>query len=110
MRVPDEIKECVALVCHKEGRRYKLAGSAFFVAMKVKGLDRIFVYAVTPKHVIESIIRRGIDGQSYMRVNFSSGRGSFLKVDVRQWRFHPTDPAVDVAVLPWVTPGDLLDF
>lgn len=110
MSAPGELMKCASLVCFKEGRRYKLAGTAFFFGLEMKKTNKTFVYAVAPKRVIAAVLRKGIDEKVYMRVNFKAGRGSFLKIDLRQWRFHPTDPSIDVAVLPWVAPGNLLDF
>ena len=108
--IPDELKESVALVCYKEGRRLRVAGATCFFGLEVGDQGKTFAYAIAPRRAIELVLRRGYEEKAYVRVNVSGGAATFLKVDARQWRFHPTDDSVDVAVLPWTTPEGRMDF
>lgn len=110
MTLPAELKESVALICYKESRRLKLAGATVFMALEGVVEDQPFVYAVAPRRAIELVLRRGFDRKVYMRMNIEGGASTFLKVDARQWRFHPEDPSVDLAILPWAPPAGRLDF
>jgi hypothetical protein len=57
------------------------------------------LYAVTAKHVITGIQAEDIEKVSF-RLNFSDKPLDYLESSLADWRFHPTDRAADVAVLP----------
>ncbi len=99
MTIPDEIRKCVAFVGFQlaDGST-QLAGTVFFVSREMEGVkDRTFSYAVTAKHVIEGIGRKGLS-TLLLRLNTAAGRAIWATSRLHSWHFHPDDPSVDVAV------------
>ncbi|MDP9317387.1 MAG: hypothetical protein M3R24_42100 [Chloroflexota bacterium] len=98
MIVPDEVRKCVAYVGYQTSDgQFHLGGTVFFVARQIEGTDRNFQYAITARHVIEAITALGIN-RIYLRMNFSDGVARWVETNATQWRFHPADKSVDVAV------------
>lgn len=110
MRVPDEVRKCVAFACFNGKTGRALAGTVFFVAIDSREIGYIFGYAITAKHVIAGIQKDSVDGKALLRVNMKSGSSQFVETDVSAWKFHPDDSSVDVAVLPLWLPQDQVDF
>lgn len=102
MLVPDEIRKCVVFLCYQDSSGLRLAGTAFFVNVPMEGLGRVDVYLVTAKHVIEKIGQKSIDQKVYVRMNLKDGGTEKVPTHIDHWIFHPEDPSIDVAVLPWV--------
>ena len=109
MLVPDEVRKCVAFVGYKNAEGMKWAGTAFFVAMQIPYTDRSFGFAVTAKHVIDGIRRKSTDKRVYLRLNFKDADASFSSTELDEWKTHPNDPSVDVAVMKFFIPGDVTD-
>lgn len=102
MDIPAEVQKCVVFVGYQlaDGSK-KFAGSAFFV-MKLTPEKAPLLgvrYAVTARHVIDGIRRKGLD-KVLLRVNRKSGDADWIDTHVKDWNFHPDGP-VDVAVLPF---------
>lgn len=109
VNIDDEIRKCVAFLQYQTASGLQLAGTAFFISVIENG--DTFPYAVTAKHVIEKIRKKGIDGQVYFRMNNRSNSFETFQVPVSKWIYHPTDPTTDVAVLEWPPmPFDMLLF
>jgi hypothetical protein len=110
MRVPEEVRKCVVylgtLITNPDGQQaMHPKGTAFFVSLpseRIQGTD--YIYLVTAKHVAEQL-----QGSEFaVRVNLTGGGASFIRSGAgAQWRFHPTDPSVDAAVLPWAPPEEV---
>jgi hypothetical protein len=101
MLVPDEIRKCVAFLLYQTADGPKLAGTTFFVGVEhpeISGAS-VFGCAVTAKHVIEGIRRRSIDGKAYLRLNIRDASAQLVGTNLSDWRFHPSEASVDVAVL-----------
>lgn len=107
MLIPDEIRKCVAFILYKTAEGYKLAGTVFFAGIMVEGFEGGILFAITAKHVIEGIRKRSLDGTVYIRLNFTNGPAKLIMSDIAVWRFHPTDPSVDVAVMPITLTNDI---
>jgi hypothetical protein len=98
MQVPDEIRKCAAFVAYRTADgEFHERGTAFFITRSIKGVEKAWVYAVTAKHVIDKIKEKGLD-KVYLRMNLADGEYGWMETDLDQWRFHPTDASVDVAV------------
>jgi hypothetical protein len=110
MQIPDEIRKSVAFLCFRTNEGISLAGTVFFVVVGSQGVGHSFGYAVTAKHVIVNIQRNSVDGKVLIRMNMLSGPSRFIEVHSADWKFHPDDPSVDVAVLPFGMPPDTADF
>jgi hypothetical protein len=101
MRVPDVVKECVAFACYQSDTGMHVIGTVFFVTMKEKlgQYERQFSYAVTAKHILVRAIERSTDQKLYLRVNRVDGDWDYYETDTMDWRSHPHDSWIDVAVL-----------
>jgi hypothetical protein len=107
MIIPDEIRKCVVFVGYetKTGHK-KTAGTAFFLGRKIEGTDRYFIYAVTAKHVIDDIKKRSCY-KVFLRLNIAGAGAKWVETDLLEWRSHPTDDLVDVAVFKFVLSEEL---
>jgi len=111
MLIPDEIRKCVGFVYYQDaaGDRWP-AGTAFFVALDIPGSDRHWVYVVTARHVIDSVSRRSHEASVYLRLNSKASGFHWVRSEADQWIFHPDDPTVDIAILNWTPPPDIIDY
>jgi len=103
MNVPDEVRKCVAFLACKDSKGMKLGGTAFIVGISSPTPDfpqLSFTYAITAKHVIDAIKENSVDGLAYLRLNFKGDGAKLIQSKLVDWRFHPSDKSVDVAVLP----------
>lgn len=110
MQVPDEIRKSVAFLCFNTADGIRLAGTAFFVTVGAEDVGYTFGYVVTAKHVIVGIQRQSIDGKALIRVNKTVGDSGFVETHVADWKSHPTEPSVDVSVIPLLLPRPTFDF
>src|SRR5688572_9229252 len=97
MRVPDDVRKCVAFVgsTAADGIR-KLRGTAFCVGKKVDDLHNA-CFAVTAAHVLNGIRSKGEQG--WLRLNMKDGRVEMIDFQIDDW-FFPTDTSVDAAAIP----------
>lgn len=112
MQIPDEVRKCVAFIyydTHDGGQA--MAGTAFFVSLPFKDRDDLMhVLVVTAHHIIANIERYGATDQVYLRLNTTSGDTIRAISRTGDWKGHTTDKSVDVAVLSWSPPTDIVDF
>jgi hypothetical protein len=104
MRVPDDVRKCVAYLGKEVGTEKVYGGTAFFVAVSSEVTPLHFMYLVTAKHCADAI-----DGiEFWVRVNSKTGGVIELKADGVRWYRHPKDPDhVDVAVFPFLFDSDI---
>ena len=101
MYIPDEIRKCVVFVCYRMDGEIRFAGTAFFVTRIID--IGSWTHLVTAAHVIRNIAAlENFDGKILLRVNDKNGGVQTLDTDVASWLFHPDEPEVDIAVLPFV--------
>jgi len=106
MRVPDEVRQCVAYLglpdTAEDGRDAMLPkGTAFFVSVPSESVKDVeYIYVVTAKHVARALKHQ----QFLLRVNNTNGTATFVRSGDVRWWFHPTDESADVAVLRWAPP------
>jgi hypothetical protein len=99
MVVPQEMQKCVGFVGYqKADGSFQFAGTVFFVGRKMARVDRAFSYAVTARHVIDSIRTKGIS-EVLLRMNRCIGDSVWVRTETRNWVSHATDPSVDVSVV-----------
>jgi hypothetical protein len=110
MLVPDEIRECVFFIMHrnKKDGQLMIDGTGFFVSIEKGGL--FFVNLVTAKHVIVPIKEDSIDGFAYLRVNTRDGGYKLISTKIDDWINHPSDTSVDCMILPFAPPTDIFDY
>jgi hypothetical protein len=99
MVIPDEIRKCVGFVGYQRADGTTLfAGTVFFVGRKLdSNPDRLFVYAVTAKHVIDSIRNKGIR-MVLLRLNRKAGDAVWVRTGLEDWVSNQSDLSVDVSV------------
>lgn len=107
MRVPDEVRQCVVFIALGTGApqggvvKINHIGTGFFVSIPSEVLPRKYhVYLVTARHVISATQGR----DTWIRANTLEGSSLGYHVGAHWW-YHPTDPSVDVAVIPWAPPS-----
>ncbi|MEW6181832.1 MAG: hypothetical protein AB1500_01470 [Bacillota bacterium] len=112
MLVPADIRKCVAFICYRDHQQMiKFAGTAFFVSRQSQDESTYrFVYIVTAKHVIQEIEQHSVDSSVVLRLNTKAGSYQEIDTDSRDWLFHETEPAFDVAILNWAPPSNEIDY
>ncbi|HLY12567.1 MAG TPA: hypothetical protein VKW04_24905 [Planctomycetota bacterium] len=109
MRVPDEVRKCVVFLAYVDADgQYRFAGTGFFFATPAAKGQGTWVDVVTAKHVIQQIEARAKDGMVWLRMNQKKGGVGSAPTPIEAWVKHP-DQTVDVAVLQYAPPPDLLD-
>ncbi|MBI4965133.1 MAG: hypothetical protein HY913_17800 [Desulfomonile tiedjei] len=99
MKIPEEIRKCAAYIGYWDGQKHVLLGTCFWVGVPVSDLMAHIVYVVTAKHLIEKIREKTADDSAYLRVNFVKSGAQWIRNNLHDWRFHPTEDNVDAAVL-----------
>lgn len=110
MQIPDEIRKCVIFVLYKDTEGIRLAGTAFLVGVPFENTDWGATYLITAKHIIDVIEKKCVDGKVYLRLNTKQGSSAFYETPITDWKFHPEDKNVDVAIFPWTPPRELYDY
>src|SRR5687768_6466624 len=107
MRIDDKIAKSVAFVGHRlpDPNQIKLQGTIFFVQRSLPEAWNL-IYAVTARHVIQGIERKGYDTVMF-RLNQLNGRAVGHEVPIKDWYFHPEESEVDVAALPFILTDEL---
>lgn len=108
--MPLDVHKCVVFVgvptTDKHGKLgMSFRGTAFLVAKPSETISgRHHSYLVTAKHVVD-----GLQGKPFtIRINSKRKEAVYVVGEgVQKWWFHPTDPSVDVAVLPYSPQTDL---
>jgi hypothetical protein len=99
MRVPEEVRKCVAFLKFRQNDEEIFAATVFFVAIPLPTVpDELILYAVTAKHVIDGIKKESDDGRIYFRLNSRNSTTKLFVNHVDDWYFHPNDSTIDVAV------------
>jgi hypothetical protein len=110
MRIPDDVKKCVAFIGIKKVEsvieELDYCGTGFIASVQSLKHPRIsFPYLVTAKHIAEGL--RGID--IFIRINTKDGKSAIFRLGANevQWWYHPEDKSCDVALLPLTIPQDI---
>jgi len=93
MRVPDQIKKCVAFIGCKpiEGSRELFIGTVLFL-----GDDITCRCMITARHVIDQFKKNRADCV-WLRVNAKAGGCTWVRTDLNSW-ISAEDPSLDVAI------------
>jgi hypothetical protein len=102
MRVPGEVRKCVAFLMWRKDDKEGFAGTVFFVAVPLSSTPNTsIIYAVTAAHVIKKIEEfyetKIADGYVYFRLNTRDST-CMAKNKITDWHFHPNDLDIDIAV------------
>src|SRR5258708_9015444 len=110
MRVADAGRDCGVFIGRLRGdglmEKKDLLGTGFIVTHPFEesksDLSKTFLYIITAKHVVD-----GLNGADCgIRINNNDGTASILTSPERWWT-HPSDPTVDVALVPFGPPKDV---
>jgi hypothetical protein len=106
MIVPDSMRKSVVFIGYRmDNGDMKFAGSAFFLGKSVGNRRSDYVHLITAKHVIDRIRKYGLQ-HVLIRVNLKNGESAWYQTETSDWKYHPTDLSVDVAVTPCGIPDD----
>jgi hypothetical protein len=96
--ISDDLKKCVAFIAYYDFRedRHKLAGTAFFVSVPNEKLNGGSSYAVTARHLIGGLAKKGVE-KVFIRVNLKENGTENIELPITNWSYHPDD-STDVAV------------
>jgi hypothetical protein len=98
MRIPDDIRKCVAFIGILDLKgNFSELGTVFFVADS----ENHIACMVTAKHVIDGARNYSVLN-TVIRLNKHDGSIRYLEVGLDDWRYHPNDTSVDVAVYPLI--------
>ncbi len=105
MFIPDQVRKCVVFIGYRlPSGEMSLQGTGFLVGRTIEGTGQAFYYLVTAAHVIQGISSiDNFDGKVLLRMNFLDGNAYTVESDISNWKFHPDEIEVDVAVLPNVS-------
>jgi hypothetical protein len=104
MQLPEEITKSAVFVCWKDGAKFHLIGTAFFVGL-LHDINDLGEYVATAAHVIDSIKNKYHQKDVYLRVNSLNGSPVHIRIPIKDWHYHPLNPQLDVSVAEWSLPG-----
>jgi hypothetical protein len=95
MRVPDQIRKCVAFIGYKmaDGSP-RFMGSALLFGDDTT--DPKYACMITARHVIDGIRDRGLT-EVWLRLNAKSGRCEWIPTDLSHW-ICPEDASLDISI------------
>jgi hypothetical protein len=96
MQIPEDMRRCVCFIGYQIAEREVFGGSGFFFELEL-GKRELFPTIVTARHVIEKIRKLGAK-TVLVRFTNSDDKTELVKIGIDDWKFHPKDPFVDVAV------------
>lgn len=109
MRVPENIRKCVGFVAYLNHTTGNLVpvGSVFFLGVDAEGDQVCPVFAVTARHVIDGLRKKGVT-EIFLRLNLKPEEEKPLmayQTALEQWFVHNADPSIDVAICPMNIPA-----
>ena len=112
MKIPDQVRKTVAFIAYVDQRDQTIrpVGSVFFVGPDpLPGSQSVSrVFAVTARHVIEGLLRKGCQ-ECLLRLNPVNPERDVISIAVPldRWQFHPDDVSLDVAVYEQGIPDEV---
>jgi hypothetical protein len=108
MGLPALVTKSAIFLCWKENLSLRYAATAFLLGVQdLPDLTSGGLYIVTAAHVLDNIQRKRKKSDVFILVNPLQGDRICFKTRLQDWFRHPTNPLVDVAVLPF--PGWQID-
>lgn len=98
--VHPNVRRCTAFLGRREKGQRKITATGFFLWFEDAPYN--FIYLVTASHVIRNAKKYSDDGMVDVYLNSVAGtRFKTIRTSVKRWFSHPSDPAIDVAVIPF---------
>jgi hypothetical protein len=104
--VSDWIRKCVVFLAYRRADgEMRFLGSGFFMGRAADGYVAGFgpgtgIRLITAKHLLDWVRNRGL-AHIFVRINTSGGEAVWVMSDVADWKYHPSDLSVDVAMIPF---------
>jgi hypothetical protein len=106
MRVPDDLLQCVGFLCVQSGE-WLYGGTGFFVRVMSEAdpVNVWYGYFVTAKHCV-------LKAQEYgdLHIRLNGRKGGFVNVRIAAPWIFPEDPSVDLAIIPFAPPLEVVEF
>lgn len=102
------VRSCAAFLGRKKDGEHLIVATTFLLWLR--DIPYNFLYLVTAGHIIRRTLDPDYsdDGMVYIYLNSKKGqRFKTIQCNAKLWFFHPTDDAIDVAVLPFKALPDL---
>jgi hypothetical protein len=98
MSVAEQMRKSVAFIgCPLAGGEFFIAGTVFFFGVETEDGQR-HLYAVTAKHVIDGLRKKGVKDVG-IRVNVIDGGSQYYMTRIDDWYFDKDDHSFDVAII-----------
>jgi hypothetical protein len=98
MRINDKNKKTVAFLQYQMADgSYRYAGTCFFIQKDSNEGDFKIPYAVTAKHVIEQVRRKGLQ-KIFIKLNLLNKTTTLIETNTEDWLLHE-DENVDIAII-----------
>ena len=109
MIIPDNLRRCVFFIGYINDNGFQWVGTVFLIGVPVPGSKAYTPFMVTARHVVDGLRAKCPDGTCYLRVNTQNGGFGCPRMYLDDWRFHPTDRKIDIAMAPFPDMGIPLD-
>jgi hypothetical protein len=97
--IDPRVYKCAVFIDRKVDGQTHAVATAFFVKYVEAEID--FYYLVAAAHVIRKTLQHSDDQIVYLRFQYEDNKKRpKVRSNASDWKFHPTDQAADVAVLP----------
>lgn len=106
MIVSGWIRKCVVFLAYRKADgEMRFLGSGFFMGRAADGYvagagPGTGIRLITAKHLLDWVRNRGL-AHIFVRINTSGGEAAWVMSDVADWKHHPSDQSVDVAMIPF---------
>jgi hypothetical protein len=110
---PDWIRKCVVFLAYRMANgEMRYVGTRFFIGRSPPGYSQGHAESsglrlVTARHLLDRIAKKLGLTQVFLRINTTSGNAIWVMSEISEWKFHPSDENMDIAMLPF---GFLPDF
>ena len=116
MTIPSDIKKTICFIFVQKNGKEVPNGTGFFVSIQNPDNNKVYVYLVTAKHVLQSSPDKGIFHSScFIRLNEKGGGTKQIPINIfptgkKKNVFMHEDSTVDIAVIPLIPDFKIFDY
>jgi hypothetical protein len=104
--VHPNVRRCAVFLGRREQGQSRITATGFFLWFKDAPYN--FIYLVTARHVICNAKKYSDDRKVDIYLNSVVGtRFKPIRISTKDWFYHPSDPAIDVAAIPFKLSPDV---